>query len=377
MSKKATLKVALAHDFLREYGGGERVLEALHDIFPQAPIFVAFLDKKALGPHWRRFKDWDIRQTWFSKIPLHKKLFSPLRFLAPHAFAALDLAEYDLVISSTNAFEAKAVQAPNGKHLCYCHTPPRALYGYSTMSAWKKNPVIKFFGQLINHYMRVIDFKHAQKVDQFIANGEETQKRISKFYKRESVIIYPPVELALSRKELVKIKQTSKQDYFLFVNRLGLQKHPELAVEVCLKLGLKLKVVGVGPMQEDLKKLAGSNSNIEFLGAVDDEQLARLYAGAKALLYPVEDEDFGMVPIESMMAGTPVIAHNSGGPRYTVKREINGILFDQLDLQGLEQAVKEFKKMSFDSEKIAAATHVYTKKEFEKRIKDFTEISTN
>jgi glycosyltransferase involved in cell wall biosynthesis len=102
-----------------------------------------------------------------------------------------------------------------------------------------------------------------------------------------------------------------------------------------------------------------------------------LYAGAKALLYPVEDEDFGMVPIESMMAGTPVIAHRSGGPSYTVKREINGILFDQLDLQGLEQAVKEFKKMSFDSEKIAAATHVYTKKEFEKRIKDFTEISTN
>lgn len=375
--KKTNLKVALVHDFLREYGGGERVLEALHDIFPQAPVFVAFLDKQSLGPHWARFKDWDIRQTWFSKIPLHKKLFSPLRFLAPHAFAALDLSEYDLVISSTNAFEAKAVQAPSGKHLCYCHTPPRALYGYSTMSAWKKNPVIKFFGELINHYMRVIDFKHAQQVDQFIANGEETQKRISKFYKRESVIIYPPVELALSQEELVKIKETSKQDYFLFVNRLGLQKHPELAVNVCLKLGLKLKVVGVGPMLEDLKELAGSNSNIEFLGAVDDEQLARLYAGAKALLYPVEDEDFGMVPIESMMAGTPVIAHNSGGPSYTVKREINGILFEQLDLQGLEQAVKKFEQASFDLETIAAATHVYTKKEFEKRIKDFTEISTN
>jgi len=367
--KKSNLKVALVHDFLREYGGGERVLEALHELFPQAPVYVAFVDKKALGSHWRRFEDWDIRSTWFSKIPFHKRLFSPLRFLAPHAFAALDLSEFDLVISSTNAFEAKAVRVPNGKHLCYCHTPPRALYGYSTMSAWKKNPIIKFFGELINHYMRVVDFKHAQKVNQFIANGEETQERIKKFYRRKSVVIYPPVQLALAESELEKIKEKSEQDYYLFVNRLGLQKHPELALEVCLKLKKKLKIVGVGPMLEDLKEMANGSNLIEFMGAVDDKQLAQLYAGAKALLYPVEDEDFGMVPIEAMMAGTPVIAHNSGGPRYTVVPGENGVLFEGLSLEGLEEAVKKFEKMSFNPKKVSLTTETYTGKEFEQRMK--------
>lgn len=366
MPKK--IKIALVHDFLREYGGGERVLEALHDLFPEAPVFVAFVDKKALGNYWQRFADWDIRQTWFSKIPLHKKIYSPLRFLAPQAFSALDLSKYDLVISSTNAFEAKAVKVPSGKHLCYCHTPPRALYGYSTMSAWKKNALVRIGGELINHYMRVVDFKHAQKVDQFIANSEETQKRISKFYRRDSVVIYPPVQLVVSTQEVLKIKANSKQDYYLYVNRLGLQKHPELAIQACLELGLKLKVVGTGPILGDLLKLAKGNSNIEFLGAVDDEQLAKLYAGAKALLYPVEDEDFGMVPIEAMTAGTPVIAHNSGGPRYTIKPSINGILFNELTVDGLIDAINKCSSIKFEAKKIIACSNKYSKKEFEKKI---------
>lgn len=369
MSKQ--LKVALVHDFLREYGGGERVLEALHELFPQAPVFVAFYDQKALGVHWRRFADWNICQTIFAKIPLHKKLYSPLRFLAPGAFAALDLSEYDLVISSTNAFEAKAVKVPSGKHLCYCHTPPRALYGYSTMSAWKKNPLVRVGGQLINHYMRVVDFQHAQQVDQFIANSEETQARIKKFYRRDSLVIYPPVELALAEKQLMALKENSAQDYYLYVNRLGLQKHPELAVEVCSKLNIKLKVVGTGPMLEDLQAMAGNS--VEFLGAVDDRELAQLYAGAKALLYPVEDEDFGMVPIEAMLAGTPVIAHNSGGPRYTVQTKTNGLLFDELSAVGLEEAIKRFEQLKFSPEKIIKSTQKYTRREFEKRMRKAVE----
>ncbi len=367
-------KVALVHDFLREYGGAERVLETLHEIFPSAPVYVSFVDKKALDSHWHKFQDWDIKQTWFAKIPLHKKLYSPLRFLAPKAFASLKLDKFDLVISSSNAFAAKAVKPKNGLHLCYCHTPPRALYGYSTMSAWKKKPLIHWCGQLINHYMRVIDFKQAQAVDQFIANSKETQQRIKKFYKKEAVIIHPPVSLLLPARELLQIKQNSAQDYYFYVGRLGLQKHPELAVQVCTNLKRKLLVAGTGQMLPKLKKIAGES--VQFLGAVTDQELAELYAGARALLYPVEDEDFGMVPIEAMLAGTPVIAHRSGGPQYTVMNQMNGLLFDDLSVQGLRQAIKQFEqlpKQTFSAKKIQENARQYSKENFKKQLRQLIE----
>ncbi len=371
VNQLSNFKIALVHDFLREYGGAERVLEALHEMFPQAPLYVAFLDKQALGSHWQRFENWEIRQTWFSKIPGHKSLYSPLRFLAPKAFADLDLSDYDLIISSSNAFEAKAVKNPQGLHICYCHTPPRALYGYSTMSNWKKNPVIKFFGQLINHYMRVVDFKHAQKVDHFIANSEETQARISKFYRKDSTVIYPPVSLALDQAKLLKIKDQADTDYYFYINRLGLQKHPELAVQVCSRMNLNLKVAGTGPMLEKLKAMAGPT--IEFLDSVSDEKLAKLYAGAKALLYPVEDEDFGIVPVEAMLAGTPVIAHYSGGPKYSIKPEVNGLFFRELTTDSLAAAIQNFEKLqsktkTFIPKVIAQRTTQYSRVEFKKKL---------
>ncbi len=366
----SNFKVALVHDFLREYGGAERVLEVLHSLFPQAPVYVAFCDQKALGSYWSRFQTWTIIPTWFAKIPFHKKLYSPLRWLAPQAFADLDLSAYDLVISSSNAFEAKAVTINKNKqaHLCYCHTPPRALYGYSTMSAWKKNFVIRFFGQLINHYMRVVDFKHAQEVDQFIANSKETQRRIKKFYRRDSVVIYPPVSLPMSNQELLNLKQKSAQDYYFYIGRLGLQKHPELAIQACIKLGVKLKIAGTGPMLAQLQELVGPNSNIEFLGAVDDLQLAKLYAEAKALLYPVEDEDFGIVPVESLLAGTPVIAHRSGNLVYSVTEGKTGLFFEQLTVEALVTAMQKIDKQKFSAQTIQASAQQYSQENFEKSL---------
>ncbi len=362
-----TPKIALVHDFLREYGGAERVLEALHDLFPQAPVYVAFFDRHALGSHWQQFQDWDLRQTWFAKIPGHCRLYSPLRWLAPRAFASLDLSAYDVVISSSNAFEAKAVQTSSQqRHICYCHTPPRALYGYSTMSAWKKKWLIRIGGQLINHYMRVVDFQHAQQVDQFVANSIETQQRINKFYRRQSIVIHPPVSLPFSASKLLQIKQQSNQDYYFYIGRLGLQKHPELAVQACVKLGLKLKVAGTGQMLPELKNLA--DDNIEFLGAVSDQELARLYAGAKALLYPVEDEDFGIVPIEAMLAGTPVIAHASGNLNHTVRTGLNGLLFDQLSLNSLLAAIHQFEQEQFNPAEIQAQAQQYSLAEFQQKM---------
>lgn len=356
-------KVALIHDYLREYGGAERVLEALHEIYPDAPVFTAFVDEKQLGLHWQRFADWDIRTTWLTKIPGYKLLFSPLRIWAPNYFKALDLSEFDLVISSSNAYFAKAVRVPNGKHVCYCHTPARSLYGYTTMSNWRANPFMRVFGTLINHYLRVVDYYVAQKVDFFIANSQETARRITKFYRRESSVVYPPVHVP------TKLPTNKKRPYYLYVNRLALAKHPELAVQVCTEHNLPLKVVGSGKMLEGLQAMAGST--IEFCGAVSDDELNQLYAGAKALLYPVEDEDFGIVPVEAMAHGVPVIAHNSGGPRETIIQGKTGVLFTELSAKGLWQAVQQAEKISFSPQVLYGHAQQFSLAAFKKNITKF------
>lgn len=359
------MKIALVHDYLREYGGAERVLEALHELFPEAPVYTAFVDKKALGIHWEKFKDWQIKETWIAELPWYKKLYSPYRIFAPSAFEDLDLSEFDVVISSSNAYFAKAVIVLNGTHYCYCHTPARSLYGYSTMSDWKSNPVTRFVGSLINHYLRIIDFEVAQRVNVFIANSRETQQRISKFYRRDSKIIYPPV--LIPDKILVADRQKALKDgYYLYVNRLAFAKHPEIAIKACSQLGAALKVVGDGKLRAELEKLAGPT--VTFLGSVTDEELHHLYEGAKALLYPVEDEDFGIVPVEAIGHGVPVIAHNSGGPKETVIDKKTGVLFDDLSVAGLVAAMQRAEKIQFKPAELTAHAQQFSLKEFKKKI---------
>lgn len=358
------LKVALVHDFLREYGGGERVVEALHELFHNAPLYTAFVDKKALGIHWQRFAKWDIRESWITRIPFYKKLYSPLRIWSPNYFEAFDLSQYDLVISSSNAYMAKAVKVrPDAIHFCYCHTPPRSLYGYTTMSDWQSNPFISMVGQLINHYLRIIDFKVAQRVTHFIANSAETAMRIKKFYRREATVIFPPVNV------LEKLPASKNGEYYLYVNRLALAKHPELAVQACTQLQVPLKVVGSGKMLPKLKEIAGPS--VEFLGAVDDEKLQELYLGAKALLYPVEDEDFGMVPVEAMGYGLPVIAHQSGGPRETIVEEKTGIFFQELSVAGLVEAMLLAQNYKWDRQKIHQHAQTFDVGSFNQKLLDF------
>lgn len=365
----AQLRIALAHDYLCEYGGAERVLEALHELFPQAPVFIAFADPQAMGVHWQRFADWDIRQSWLTRLPGYRKLFSPYRVFAPQFFSHFDLSEYDVVISSSNAYFAKAVQVPNGRHICYCHTPPRALYGYTTLSDWQRKPLIGFLGNLLNHYLRVVDYQVAQKVDIFVANSEETRRRIAKFYRRDAVVIHPPVAVPSETPRRLGTTQ-HEVGYYLYVNRLALAKHPEMAIEACAKRHLPLKVVGQGRMLPQLKQLTARYQarTIEFLGGVNDQQLAELYQGARALLYPVEDEDFGMVPVEAMGYGVPVIAHASGGPLETVVDGQTGVLFDDLSAAGLLAALDRFEKLHFSPKAIHSFAQQFDKSHFQSKL---------
>src|SRR3989344_2723926 len=227
------MKIAIVHDFLKEFGGAERVVEVLHEIYPDAPIYTAFVDYEGLGPHADRIKRWNIKTTWAQSIPFITKIYSQLRFLAPFFFRSLDLKNYDVIISSSNAYYAKGVvKHTNQIHVCYCHTPPRSLYGYATAMDWKKNPIIRVYGTIINHFLRMYDFKAAQAVDYFIANSLEVQKRIKKFYRRDSVVIYPPVSS-------IKYQVSSKKDtaysipntkYYLYVGKLAYAKHVDLVI---------------------------------------------------------------------------------------------------------------------------------------------------
>ncbi len=381
MSKNSQ-KIALVHDYLREYGGAERVLEVLHELFKEAPVYTAFVDRQAMGKNWFRFADFDLHESQITKLPFYKKLFSPMRIFAKWAFEQFDLSAYDLVISSSNAYFAKAVKVPNGRHVCYCHTPPRVLYGYSAKSNWQANPLTLWAGNLLNHFVRQMDFVAGQNPDVFVANSQETALRIKKFYKRESVVINPPVKLVdeaqkifskLNKVELLALKNKKKDSYYLYVNRLAKAKHPELAVQAANLLGFKLKVVGSGAMLSELKKMA--QSNVEFLGAVDDQQLQELYLSAKALLYPVEDEDFGMVPIEATAFGTPVIAHFSGGPKETIVNNENGLFFSELNQVSLIEAIRKFESnFVFDPLKIHLDSRKYSVANFSAKLKKLLKL---
>ncbi len=361
------MKVALVHDYLRDYGGAERVVEALHEIFPEAPLYVAFIDQQELGAQWSKFEGWNIRESWLTRIPLYKKLFSPLRIFAPSYFGKFDLSDYDLVISSNNAYFSKAIRVPNGTHICYCHTPPRSLYGYTTMTDWKKNPFTRIGGTLINHYLRVIDVKVAQKVDYFIANSETTKARIAKFYKRDAEVIYPPIILPK------QLPDAAEGSYYLYVGRIAKSKHVDLAIEACNKLSLPLKVAGTGRGLDYLKSIAGPS--VEILGVVTDQELAELYSGAKALLFPAEDEDFGMVPVEAMGYGLPVIAHRSGGPLESIVEGKTGIFFDEFTVDSLEGAIRKLEKAEFNRRDIHKHAQKFSHDAFKKNILKFVEAS--
>jgi len=360
-SPLSTRKIAITHDFLREYGGAERVVEALHAMFPRAPLYTAFVDKQAMGKQWHRFADWEIRTTWASRIPFITKLYSPLRVLADKFFESLDLSEYDVVISSTNMYMAKGVRiAPHAIHVCYCHTPPRSLYGYTTMTNWKKNPIVRVFGELLNHYMRIVDFKTAQLPTQFVANSKEVQKRITKFYRRDSVVIYPPIQVPKI------LRDVQKDNFCLFVGRLAASKHVDVVVRACTTMNMPLKIVGSGNPLEYLKSIAGPS--VEFLGSVSDDVLNDLYAKAKMVIYPAEDEDFGMIPVEAMAYGTPVIVHRSGGFLESVVEGKTGLFIDDFSDATMIKAITLCANMKWDAQALHRHAQRFSVERFEKEI---------
>lgn len=359
------MKVALVHDYIKEYGGAERVLETLHEMYPNADVFTTIYCPQYLGPHRDRFSNWNIKTSFLQQIPFKEKLISPFRLISSWVFKNFDFSGYDLVIvSATGAYIPNALKKGTARHVCYCHTPPRYLYGYKTARDWEKNKISKIVGSIVNHFLRMVDFQSARNVDLFIANSKEVKERIWKFYRRDAVVVYPPVET-----QNLKVKsQNLKKNYYLTGGRLARAKRVDLAVEACTKLKTPLKVFGksFAGYGDELKEIAGSN--VEFVGEVAEEEKYSLMAGAKAFIFPSDTEDFGITPVESMMMGTPVIVYKSGGVLETVVEGKTGLFFEKLNVDSLIDAIKASERIEWNKEKIIKNAKRFSKERF---IEDF------
>lgn len=334
------MKIAIVHDQLREFGGAERVLVSLKKIFPTADIYTTTFNLNSLGSHKQLIKDWKVNVSWFGKIPLLNKFYSPFRFLTPLIWESFDFSKYDLVISSSGSWMSKGIKTKKSTiHISYIHHPPRYLYGYETAIEWQKYFFIKVYGQIINHFLRIWDFTSSQRADYLIANSEETKKRIQKFYRRDSTVIYPPVDVPKTTNYNL---QTT--NYFLTVSRLARAKHIDVLIKAANISKIKLKIIGSGRDEERLRKLAGPS--VEFLGNLTDEELKKTYLNAKAFIFASKDEEFGIAVVEAMGYGLPVIAYKSGGiPEYVVDGK-NGYLFDKLEESSLIDKVNELTSLT-------------------------------
>lgn len=366
------LKVAIVHDYLKEFGGAEKVVETFIEIWPDADIYTSVFLPSYAGPHKERIKKWKIKTSILQFFPFKAKLISLFRFVAPFVFWSFDLSSYDVVITST----AGTYTSPNfvriGKKtllVSYCHTPPRYLYGYAVANDWKNSAFRRFLlvlGQIPMHFLRILDFKSAQIPKYLIANSKEVAGRIEKFYRRNSLVIYPPIEIP-DMKNPVK-----KEDYYLIGGRVSRHKGHDIAIKAFTKLGLPLKVFGgtfASYGLDQFKKSAGKN--IEFLGEVAEEEKWDLMKRAKAFIFPSEQEDFGIIPVEAMAAGTPVIALNQGGVKETVVEGKTGTFFEERTSEALMGAVRRFEKMKINPKDCITQAKKFSKERFKKEMLEF------
>lgn len=359
------MKVALVHDYLNQYGGAEKVLEAFTEIFPDAPIYTLVYDP---GLVRRILPGKEIRASFLQKVPFartHHRLFPPLM---PFAAEKFDLSDYDLVVSDSAAFSKGVITRPETLHICYCHTPIRYAWddSHKYIREFNMSFCVKPFVPLFMNYLRLWDREAAFRVDKFICNSEFVANRIRKYYKNEAEVIYPPVDTE-------KFFPGDKNgNYFLMVGRLLVYKRFDLAINVFNDLGLPLKIVGTGPEMSKLKKRA--NWNIEFLGDVENGKLKEYYQNCQALIFP-QEEDFGIVAVEAMACGRPVIAYRGGGAVESVKEGETGLFFNEQKTDSLADAVKRFNPEKFNARKIHLHAKRFDKNIFKEKIKKFIEKS--
>jgi len=346
------MKIALVHDDLIQWGGAEKVLAEISNIFPEAPIYTAIADLK--NPLIKQnFKDQKIKTSFLQKLPFHKNLYKVLLPLYPAAFEQFDFSDFDLVISQTTRFAKSVITKPNTKHICYIHTPPRFLWDFNQ----KTNPHSK--NPLFN-YLRRFDLVSSKRVDSWIAGSENCQQRLKKIYDVDSKVLYPFVDT-----EKLNFSKSFSGDYYLIISRLNKYKNVDIAIRAFSRGDRKLKVIGVGPEFNNLKNAA--SENIDFLGNVNDVLLENLTAGCKGLIITAE-EDFGMTSIEAQALGKAVIAYGTGGTLETVVPGKTGVFFNELKADSLDKATEIFESIKFDPNDCYENAKKFSKEKFKEKL---------
>ncbi len=359
------MKIALVHDYLVQYGGAERVLEAFTEIWPYAPIYTLLHDPEAMHG---KFADKRIYTSFLQRSRFarkHHRLFPPLM---PVAIEAFDFSKYDVVLSDSSSYAKGIITRPETLHISYVHTPMR--YAWDDCQKYTQDfGFPRFIKKLVPFFMnpiRLWDKASADRVDHFIANSEFVRARIAKYYRKDASVIHPPVEV----NAFSIAPESERKDYFLMVGRLIAYKRHDIAIEAFNRLQLPLKIIGRGPELDRLRKLAGPT--IEFLGRVPDEDLPKYYAECQAFIFP-QEEDFGIVAQEAFASGRPVIAYHGGDIVEHLEAGKMGEFFDEQNAASLESAVRKFQGQRYDGRYIRSRVERFDKAIFKAKIRDSVE----
>ncbi|HET9177846.1 MAG TPA: glycosyltransferase [Terriglobia bacterium] len=363
------LRVAVVQFWLSGYGGSEKVLEAIGEIFPQADFYALVVRDGAIPPSLRGRK-WTT--SFVDRIPGARRWYRHFLPLFPYALEQFDLSGYDLVISSESGPAKGVLTSPRACHICYCLSPMRYIWDMYHEYRKKMNPLARAAFSLTAHYARQWDVSTAARVDYFAAISDYVAARVQKYYRRESTVIYPPVDVSKG------YLSDEREDYYLAISRLVPYKRLDLAIDACNRLGRRLRIVGTGPEYNRLRKLAGPT--IRFLGKLDENSLRECYARCRAFLFPAE-EDFGIAPVEAQSFGRPVIAYGRGGAVETVigladdagAQSATGILFAEQTAESLAGAIVRFEEAesSFSPEFIRASAQRFSLERFKEEFVKF------
>jgi glycosyltransferase involved in cell wall biosynthesis len=354
------MKIAIVHDYLNQMGGAEFVVKVLREIYPEAPIYTSVYVPSAVCPSFRTA---DIRTSFMQRLPglaKHGRKYLPLY---PYAVEQFDLSEYDVVLSSSSAFAKGVVTPPHTCHICYCYTPMRFAWNYHMYIEQEPfSRLIRACLPYVIHRLRRWDVITANRVDHFIAISEEIRQRIRKYYRRESEIIHPPVDTG-------KFKVSEADGgYFLVISRLMPYKRIDIVIQAFNELGLRLRIVGNGRDKKRLQDMSGPT--IEFLGRLSDDEMQRCLGECRALIFP-GFEDFGLVPVEAMACGKPVIAFGAAGALETVLEDKTGSLFFEQTPEAVMDVVRRFDPSRFDPYKLRRHAEQFDTSVFKERIASF------
>jgi len=362
------MKVAIVHDYLNDYGGAEKLVEAICEIYPNADIHTAVKDKKKLN---------DAGAFVGKKInaPNINGLLKPFKkffiYSYPIYFETLDLSKYDLVITSTAHFAKGVITPANTLNICYMHTPTRFLWGLKTETGirdkwWAKLPLI-----VADNYLRVWDYVAAQRPDYIVCNSVTVKNRIKKFYKREATVINPFYDSYLAKQEVERIEQ-HKGDYYFTVSRKGKYKNLALIAKTFNELKKTIYIAGSGSADSELKQY--KSKYVKLLGFISEADKVSYLKGCKAFVVATENEDFGITPIEAYSFGKPCIVLKSGGLKETTINGKTGIIFEKPTVKDLSKAINQFEKLKFDSTIIINHAKKYSKDRFKKEFKSFVDL---